>query len=52
MSMHKPNNKLVNAWLGHFWCTDKPWTYTNSQDSPQLGLGRSHHLPPYSIICD
>jgi hypothetical protein len=24
MSMHKPNNKLVNAWLGHFWCTDKP----------------------------
>jgi len=23
MNVHKPN-KLVNAWLGHFWCTDKP----------------------------
>jgi len=24
---------------------------SNSQDSPQLGLGGSHHLPPYNILC-
>ncbi len=24
---------------------------TNAQDSPRLGLGGSHHLPPYSIFC-
>jgi len=23
---------------------------TNTQDSPQPGLGGSHHLPPYSIL--
>jgi len=22
-----------------------------SQDSPQLGLGGNHHLPPYNIFC-
>jgi hypothetical protein len=29
------------------------WTTGNSdtQDSPQPGLGGSHHLPPYSILC-
>jgi hypothetical protein len=32
--LHKPNNKLVNAQLKHFWCMDEPQTYTNSQDSP------------------
>jgi hypothetical protein len=24
---------------------------TDSLDSPRLGLGGSHHLPPYSILC-
>jgi hypothetical protein len=24
---------------------------TNIQDSPRPGLGGSHHLPPYSILC-
>ncbi len=24
---------------------------SDSQDSPQPGLARSHHLPPYSILC-
>jgi len=24
---------------------------SDSQDSPQPGLGGSHHLPPYSILC-
>jgi hypothetical protein len=23
----------------------------DSQDSPQFGLGGSHHLPPYNILC-
>jgi hypothetical protein len=22
--LHKPNNKLVSAYLGHFWCMDEP----------------------------
>jgi hypothetical protein len=48
--LHKPNNKLVSVELEHFWCTDKPRTNTNSQDSPWLELGGSHHLPPYSIL--
>jgi len=25
---------------------------TDTQDSPRLELGGSHHLPPYSILCD
>jgi hypothetical protein len=25
---------------------------TDTQDSPRLGLGGSHHLPPYSILYD
>jgi hypothetical protein len=49
--LHKPNNKLVSAWLKHFWCTDEPRTNTNSQDSPWPRLVGSPHLPPYSIIC-
>jgi len=52
MDLHKANNKLVGAWLEHFWCTDEPWAYIDSQDSPWPGLGGSYHLPPYSIICD
>jgi hypothetical protein len=47
MDLHKPNNKLINVKLEHFRCMDKPWANTNSQDSPQPGLGGSHHLPPY-----
>jgi hypothetical protein len=37
--LHKPNNKLVSAWLKHFWCMDEPRAYTDSQDSPQSELG-------------
>ncbi len=25
---------------------------TDTQDSPRPGLGGSHHLPPYSILCN
>ncbi len=28
--LHKPNKKLVSAWVGHFWCTNEPWAYTKS----------------------
>jgi hypothetical protein len=51
IDLHNPNNKLVSVWLENFWCMDKPWAYTNSHDSPQPGLGGSHHLPPYIILC-
>jgi hypothetical protein len=51
MDLHKPNNKLVSAYLKHFWCTNEPWTNTDSQDSPQPELGGNHHFPPYSIFC-
>jgi len=50
MNLHKLNNKLVSAWLEHFWCTDKSRAYTNSQDLARLRLGGSHHLPLYSIL--
>jgi len=46
-NLHKLNNKLVNALLEHFWCTNKPWAYMDSQDSPWPGLGGNHHLPSY-----
>jgi hypothetical protein len=45
MNLHKPNNKLVNVWLEHFWCTDKPQAYTYSQDSPGLNLGEATTFP-------
>jgi hypothetical protein len=34
MDLHKPNNKLISAWLKYFWCRDNSWTYIDSQDSP------------------
>ncbi len=30
MELHKLNNKLVNAWLEHFWCTDELQAYMDS----------------------
>ncbi len=50
MDLYKPNNKLVNAQLEHFWCTNESWANMDSQDSPWPGLARSHHLPLYSIL--
>jgi hypothetical protein len=29
-NLHKPNNKLVSAWLEHFWCANEPWAYMDS----------------------
>ncbi len=50
INLHKPNNKLVNVWLKHFWCMDEPRVYIDTQNSPWSGLGGNHHLPPYSIL--
>jgi hypothetical protein len=39
----------------HSWSTFGAGTShgnTDTQDSPRPGLGGSHHLPPYSILCD
>jgi len=49
--LHKPNNKLVSPLLEHLWCTDEPQVNIDSQNSPRLKLGGSHHLPPYIILC-
>jgi hypothetical protein len=38
--------------LHFFWCWDKPRATLDSLDSPQPELGGSHHLPPYSILCN
>jgi hypothetical protein len=52
MDLHKPNNKLVNAWLKHFWCMDEPWAYMDLQNSPRPGFEGGHHLLAYNILCD
>jgi hypothetical protein len=51
MNLHKLNNKLVDAQLEHFWCMDKPWINTDSQNSPRPKLGEKHYLLPYNILC-
>jgi hypothetical protein len=47
----KTNHKLVRTHSAPFWCWDKPRATLHSLDSPWPGLGGSHHLPPYSILC-
>jgi hypothetical protein len=44
-NLHKPNNKLINVWLEHFWCMDEPHAYTNSQDSSCSDLGDATTFP-------
>jgi hypothetical protein len=46
-----PTNKLVRTHYAPFWCWDKSRATLDSLDSPQPGLGGSHHLLPYSILC-
>ncbi len=47
----KTNHKLVRTHYAPFWCWDKPRATLDLLDSPRPGLGGSHHLPPYSILC-
>jgi hypothetical protein len=55
MLLHDPtsktNPKLVRTHSASIWCWDKPRATLDSLDSPRPGLGGSHHLPPYSILC-
>jgi hypothetical protein len=55
MLLHDPasktNPKLVRTHSASIWCWDKPRATLDSPDSPRPGLGGSHHLPPYSILC-
>jgi hypothetical protein len=50
MDLHKTNTR----WLVHSWSTFGVKTshgQLDSQDSPRLRLGGSHHLPPFNILC-
>jgi len=55
MLLHDPasktNPKLVRTHSASIWCWDKPRATLDSLDSPRLGLGGSHHLSPYNILC-
>ncbi len=42
---------MVKTHSAPFWCWDKSRATLDSLDSPRPGFGRSHHLPPYSILC-
>jgi hypothetical protein len=44
-NLHKFNNKLVIAWLEHFWCTNKSQAYTNSQIQHGSNLGEATTFP-------
>jgi hypothetical protein len=44
-------HKVIKIHFAHFWCCDKPRATLDSLDSLRLGLGGSHHLPPYNILC-
>ncbi len=50
LASNKPTSWLIRI-LEHPWCQNKPWTTSNSLDSPRPEFGGSHHLPPYSILC-
>ncbi len=47
----KTNHKLVRTPSAPFWCWDKSRATLDSLNSPRPGVGGSHHLPPYSILC-
>jgi hypothetical protein len=47
----KTNHKLVSPHSGSPLVLGQATGNTDSLDSPRPGLGGSHHLPPYSILC-
>ncbi len=52
MILHqKPTNKLVSTPLEPLLVLGQATGDMDSLDSPWPGLGGSHHLPPYSILC-
>jgi hypothetical protein len=48
---NKTNHKLVSSPLKTLLVLGQTTGNTDSLDSPWPGLGGSHHLPPYSILC-
>jgi hypothetical protein len=45
------SHKVVKCIIGAPLVLGRATGSTDTQDSQQLGLGGSHHLPPYSILC-
>jgi hypothetical protein len=50
-SASKTNHKRVSSHSGTPLGVGTSHGYLDSLDSPRPGLGGSHHLPPYSILC-
>ncbi len=50
-STSKTNHKKVSSHLRTPLGVGTSHRHLDSLDSPQPGLGESHHLPPYSILC-
>ncbi len=50
-SASKTNHKRVNSHSGTPLGVGTSHGHFDTQDSPRPGLGGSHHLPPYSILC-
>jgi hypothetical protein len=44
-------HELVRSHSACIWCWDKSRANSDSHDTPRPGLGGSHHLPPYTILC-
>ncbi len=51
MGLHTTHTKWLVHSLGTFGARTTTGN-TDTQDPPRPGLGGSHHLPPYSILCD
>ncbi len=47
----KTNQKGISLAFGTPLGVGTRHGHLNTQDSPRPGLGGSHHLPPYSILC-
>jgi hypothetical protein len=47
----RTNHKLVTSPSETLFVLGQATGNTDSLDSPRPGLGGSHHLPPYSILC-
>jgi hypothetical protein len=52
LNLHpKPTTKRVSSHSGTPLGVGTSHGHFDTQDSPRPGLGGSHHLPPYSILC-
>jgi len=51
-SASQTNHKRVSSHSGTPLGVGTSHGHLDSLDSPRPGLGGSHHLPPYSILCD